>query len=154
MSAGLAEIRFYHLQGAPLTTVLPVLVQKSLERGWRVAVQAASAERVEAIDALLWTHDPDSFIPHGADADPDPELQPVFVTRRDDNPNGAQARILVDGVRLPPDPSAYERVMLVFDGADPDAVEAARADWKSAKALAGECSYWRQDETGRWERQA
>src|SRR6516164_4107811 len=50
----MTEIVFYQLQRQPLERVLPTLIEKSLERGWRVVVQAASEERVEALDAHLW----------------------------------------------------------------------------------------------------
>jgi len=40
---------FYHLERQPLERVLPVLLEKSLERSWRCVVQAASRERVEAL---------------------------------------------------------------------------------------------------------
>ena len=49
----MTEILFYHLQRHPLERVLPALVEKSLARGWRVVVQAASEERVEALDGRL-----------------------------------------------------------------------------------------------------
>ncbi|MFL4968611.1 MAG: DNA polymerase III subunit chi, partial [Xanthobacteraceae bacterium] len=38
----MTEILFYHLQGQPLDRVLPNLLERSLERGWRIVVQAAS----------------------------------------------------------------------------------------------------------------
>ena len=45
--------------------MLPELLEKSYERGWRVVVQAASDERVDALDAHLWTYRDDNFLPHG-----------------------------------------------------------------------------------------
>ena len=55
------EILFYHLKGQTPEQVLPALLQKSLDRGWRVVVQASSEERVEALDAHLWTWRDDFF---------------------------------------------------------------------------------------------
>ena len=49
----MTDILFYHLQNQPLERVLPVLLEKSVERGWKVVVEATSPERVEALDALL-----------------------------------------------------------------------------------------------------
>jgi DNA polymerase-3 subunit chi len=46
----MTEILFYQLRKQPLEQVLPALLEKSLERGWRVAVQVASEERLEALD--------------------------------------------------------------------------------------------------------
>ncbi len=51
----MTEILFYQLKGQTPEQVLPALLQKSLERGWRVVVQASSDERVDALDAHLWT---------------------------------------------------------------------------------------------------
>jgi DNA polymerase-3 subunit chi len=42
---------------------------------------------------------------------------------------------------------------MLFDGDDPDAVEAARARWTKAKTAGAEVTYWRADENGRWQRQ-
>ena len=65
----MTEMLFYHLKGQTLEQVLPALLQKSLERGWRVVVQASSEERVDALDAHLWTWRDDAFLPHGTSRD-------------------------------------------------------------------------------------
>ena len=50
------EILFYHLERARLMDVLPSLLEKSLQRGWRVVVQAANNNKqVEGISNALWT---------------------------------------------------------------------------------------------------
>src|SRR5690242_21807038 len=114
----MTEILFYHLKGQSLEQVLPPLLQKSLERGWRVVVQASSDERVEALDAHLWTYRDDGFLPHGTLKEADAAEQPILITTDDGNANGAQVRFLVDGAPLPSDVAAYERVVLLFDGDD------------------------------------
>ena len=111
----MAEILFYHLQRRPLEAALATLLQKSLERGWRVVVQASDPERVAALDDRLWTYDDQSFLPHGSDREADAHEQPILVTSSPDNPNGSQVRILIDGAPLPADPSLYERVVVLFD---------------------------------------
>jgi DNA polymerase-3 subunit chi len=148
----MTEILFYHLQRQPLERVLPALLEKSLERGWRVVVQTASEERVEALDAHLWTFRDDSFLPHGIWREQTAGEQPILLTVNDDNPNGAQVRFLVDGTAVPEDAAAYERLVLIFDGDDPDAVEAARARWGEAKAKGFAVTYWQTDDDGRWQR--
>jgi DNA polymerase-3 subunit chi len=150
----MTEVLFYHLQGRRLEGALPPLLEKSLERGWRVVVQAGSEERIEALDALLWTYSDDSFLPHGTARDHDIGEQPILLTLGDDNPNRAHVRFLLDGVDVPSDADSYERIVLLFDGDDPDAVEAARARWRDARAKGFAATYWQQDAHGRWERQA
>jgi DNA polymerase III subunit chi len=148
------EILFYQLKGQPLEQVLPALLQRSLERGWHVVVQAASEERVDALDAQLWTWRDDAFLPHGTWREAFAAEQPVLLTVNEENPNHATVRFLLEGTAMPGELAAYERVVLLFDGDDPEAVETARARWGVAKAAGFAVTYWRTDENGRWQRQA
>jgi DNA polymerase III subunit chi len=146
------ELLFYHLQRQPIERVLPTLIEKSLERGWRVVVQSSSDERVDALDAHLWTYRDDAFLAHGTYRESDLALHPVLLTVRDDNPNGAKIRFVIDGAGLPDDAETYERIVLMFDGEDPDAVAVARERWAAAKAKGFAVTYWQADEDGRWQR--
>jgi DNA polymerase-3 subunit chi len=150
----MTEVLFYHLQGQRLERVLPNLLERSLERGWRVVVQSSSEERVDALDAHLWTYRDDSFLPHGTHKEPTAAEQPVLLTIHDDNPNGAAVRFLLDGAPLPANAAAYERIVLLFDGGDEDAVADARRRWSAAKAEGLAVTYWQADENGRWAKKA
>jgi DNA polymerase III subunit chi len=145
------EVLFYHLERQPLETVLPTLVEKTVDRGWRAVIQAGDQERVQALNTLLWTYKPESFLPHGAKADGPPAEQPVYLTHESDNPNGANVRFLVDGA-APSEFTGYDRIVLMFDGRDPDALAQARTHWKSAKASGATLTYWQQNGDGRWEK--
>src|SRR6266480_1310824 len=127
----MTEILFYHLQRQPLERVLPALLEKSLERGWRVVVQTASEERVDALDAHLWTFRDDSFLPHGTFREPTAAEQPVLLTVNDHNPNAATVRFLIDRAPVPQDAELYDRVVLLFDGEDDEAVAEARTRWQA-----------------------
>jgi len=146
----MTEVLFYHLQQASLEQVLPDLLEKSLERGWRAVVQASSEQRIEALDQCLWTYRDDSFLPHGSGEDGHVELQPVFLTTNEDNPNGAEVRFFVDGAKAG-DVSGYERIVHLFDGGDDDALAAARKLWKQASSDGLKVTYWQQNDQGRWE---
>ena len=146
----MTEMLFYHLQGQKLEGVLTPLLEKSLERGWTVIVQGASQERIEALDAHLWTFRDDGFLPHGTWREPDASAQPVLLTVNDGNPNAASVRFLIDGAGVPVDVAVYARIVLLFNGEDEDAVAAARAHWSEAKAKGFEATYWQPDEQGRW----
>jgi DNA polymerase-3 subunit chi len=150
----MTEVLFYHLQQQPLEAVLPTLLEKSLERGWRAAVQVTSEERLAALDDHLWTFSDDSFLPHGTDREPHPADLPIVITLESGNPNGASIRFLIDGADLPDDASAYQRMVILFDGNDPDALALARTQWRSVKDAKHEATYWQQDARGRWERKA
>jgi DNA polymerase-3 subunit chi len=98
----------------------------------------------------LWTYRDDGFLPHGTWREPDAAAQPVLLTVNDGNPNAASVRFLIDGAPVPADAQAYQRIVLLFNGEDEDAVAAARAHWSAAKAKGFEATYWQPDEQGRW----
>ena len=154
----MTEVLFYHLQNMLLENVLPPLLEKSLERGWRVVVQSTSQERTEALDAHLWTYRDDSFLPHatwrGGDAGRagDAQDQPIVLAVEEGNPNRANVRFLIDNAVLPADSNAYDRMVLVFNGDDGEALAAARVAWTDCKARGFEVTYWQADERGRWQR--
>jgi DNA polymerase III subunit chi len=149
----LPEVLFYHLERNSLEQVLPTLLARSLERGWRVVLQVGSDERLEALNAHLWTYDDASFLPHGSAADGRADEHPVWLTTGDDNPNGASVRFLVDSAESAAF-AEYQRVVLIFDGADADSVARARSAWRVARSSSLTATYWRQDENGRWAKQA
>ncbi|NWG53314.1 MAG: DNA polymerase III subunit chi [Hydrogenophilaceae bacterium] len=147
----MAELWFYHLERSELEQALAPLLEKCLQRGWRALVRGSVEERLEALDDALWTWRDDSFIPHAKDHTA-PERQPVLLTTKDGNPNGAQALFLIDDAE-PGDLSGFARACLLFDGRDEAALKAARARWKIAKDQGHDVSYWKQDARGKWEKQ-
>lgn len=149
----MTEILFYHLTETTLEDALPGLLERSLQRGWRVVVQTGSEDRRDALDQHLWTFRDDSFLAHGTDREAFPAEQPVLLTVGADNANGAQIRFLVDGAQ-PPDLSSYERAVFLFDGHDAAQLESARSHWKTMKAAGHEVTYWQQTPDRRWERKA
>jgi DNA polymerase-3 subunit chi len=148
----MTEVLFYHLQGMTLENVLPPLLEKSLSRGWRVVVQSTSEERADALDAHLWTYSDDSFLPHATWRVGDASEQPIVLIAGEGNPNNANVRFLVDSAALPANCDVYQRLVLVFNGDDGDALAAARGVWTDCKTRGFEVTYWQADERGRWQR--
>lgn len=147
------EVWFYHLERAAPEAALVELLEKTLARGWRAKVKAPSRARLEALDADLWTDRPDAFLPHGLQDEPNAQRQPILLSTGEENLNRANALFLLDGAE--PDPlEGYARCVDLFDGSDPEQVQAARTRWKAAKGRGLPVSYWRQTEAGRWEKQA
>jgi DNA polymerase-3 subunit chi len=63
-------------------------------------------------------------------------------------------RFLIDGAAVPADANAYDRVVVLFDGQDAEALADARACWSAAKAQGFAVTYWQADRDGRWQRVA
>jgi DNA polymerase III subunit chi len=154
----MAETLFYHLERRSLEDVLPGLLERTRERGWRANVRVGTAERMEVLDGHLWTYTDDSFLAHGTAADGHTDRQPVYLTTEDDNPNKADVLFLVGGAMpenwAAPALQAFTRVVLLFDGRDEAALAAARAAWKNAKAAGHDVTYWKESPSGKWEKQA
>jgi DNA polymerase III subunit chi len=113
-------------------------------------VRAASPERVEHINAVLWSYGEASFLPHGSARDGNPEVQPIWLTHRDENPNNASMIVLVDGLEAE-DLQSFSRCADLFDGNDANAVEAARGRWRRVREAGHDLTYWQQTAAG-WER--
>lgn len=150
----MTEIRFYHLTRRTLEDVLPVMLERTVVRdGRRAVVVAGSPERVENLNAHLWTYNDRVFLPHGSKADGHAARQPVWLTDGDENPNGAKVLFLADGAASEK-VADFDLVCELFDGRDEAAVGAARTRWRDYKADGHELTYWQQTERGGWEQKA
>jgi DNA polymerase III subunit chi len=148
----MAEIGFYHLTRASADKALPQLLGRTLAAGQRAVVMCGSTERVEALDAALWLEPEPDWVPHGTAAMGEADLQPIWLTALDENPNGAKFLFLIDGAqsaRL----ESFDRVFDLFDGNDEQAVQEARQRWRAAKAAGHALAYWQQGARG-WEKKA
>lgn len=149
----MTDVLFYHLEHQPLERVLPSLLEKTLERGWRAVVRSGSEERLEALDIALWTYRDESFLPHGSKKDGNADLQPIYLTTDEEVPNGAGVLFLVDGAETEVY-HGFVRIVLMFDGRDEHSLSKARKQWKAAKAADCTVTYWQQNPRGGWEKKA
>jgi DNA polymerase-3 subunit chi len=150
---GGGDVWFYHLERTSLDQALPELLEKTLARGWKALVRSTARERIEHLDGWLWSYRDEAFLPHGLENEPMAERQPILITTRMDNLNGADALFLIDGAEAG-DVSAYARCVLLFDGRDEAATAAARGRWLGFKQAGAAVSYWRQGENGAWRKEA
>ncbi len=142
---------FYHLTKRSLEATLPVLIGKSLEAGWKVAVRAREETLLEHLDRQLWLGD--GFLPHGLAGGPHDSEQPVLLTTGEPG-NDPNCLISVDGAEVGAfEVAAKERVCILFNGADPAAVEHAREQWRALTEAGAVAQYWAEDQ-GRWTKKA
>jgi len=113
-----------HVAGKRLAAVARKVTGAWMARGRAVRHRH---ERADALDAHLWTYRDDSFLPHATWRVGDAQDQPIVLAVEDSNPNQANVRFLVDSAPLPADCGAYDRVVLVFNGDDGEALAAARS---------------------------
>lgn len=147
------EVSFYHLERQALEEALPRLLTRVLQAGHKALVLADTMERVRHLNDRLWTFDPGSFLPHGTAEDDNAADQPILLTTDEVNPSSADILVVVDGA-VPRSIETYSRCLDLFNGLSDDAVAAARQRWKIYREKGYAVTYWRQDETGRWEKKA
>lgn len=150
----MTDVLFYHLERQSLEQALPILLDLSMQRNWRVVVQAGSPERVKTLDEHLWTYQDDSFMPHGASGDmaaEDAATQPIWLTDSAETPNDAQVLFLVDGADRD-EIKQFVRCIYMFDGGDDEAVRQARDKWKSLSDEDYSLTYYQQNHAGKWEK--
>ncbi|MEM0937403.1 MAG: DNA polymerase III subunit chi [Pseudomonadota bacterium] len=150
----MGDVLFYHLTRSPLPSVLAMLLEKSLDRGWRVAVRARDTARLETLDAALWLGPEERFLPHGLAGSTHDARQPVLLTTAPTAPEDRACLVAVDAADVTAEEvSALARTCIVFDGGDADQVAHARGQWKALTAAGATAQYW-SEESGKWEKQA
>lgn len=151
----MTRVDFYHLQKSTVEEALPKILEKAFASGKRILIKVGTEARVEFLNTALWTYDDQSFLPHGSKKDGNAEMQPIWLTAGDDNPNNAVMLFLTDGAAVDvKNLSAFERVLNLFDGNSEESLSKARAFWKEVKAEGMDCFYWQQDDAGAWKQKA
>lgn len=147
-----SEVWFYHLEKQPKDKILPDLLQKALERDWRVIVACGDAETCESLNQSLWDQGPESFIPHGRWDGPSSEDQPISLYHGDQLPPGSFEMFVSLAPLNLPDINRFARTLILFEGQDDAHLNWARGQWSQLKKDGLPMSYWRQDENGRWQK--
>ncbi len=143
---------FYHLTRSPAARLVPLLLGKSLQAGWRVELRGTDRARMARLDDELWLAE--GFLPHGMAGGPHDAAQPVLLTVAGEGHGGAAAAeclIALDGAAAPEECTAAQRLCIVFDGNDPPALDRARDQWRSLTGAGIASEYW-SEAGGRWER--
>jgi DNA polymerase-3 subunit chi len=150
----MGTVMFFHLmQSAPADT-LAVNAPRALGQGWRVMVRGTDPALLDLLDQALWLRGgDDSFLPHGLEGGPHDADQPVLLGLGGPV-NDARVLALVDGAEATDAEIAeMERVWVLFDGNDPDRLQAARGQWKAMTTAGHAAQYW-SEESGKWEKKA
>ena len=151
----MTRIDFYHLQKQSLDEVLPKLVEKAYSLNKKIKITIGNEERVEAVNSLLWTFNDEKFIPHGSKKDGFSEMQPIFISSENDNPNNAVLLFVIDDADIDIEKiSDFERIFYIFDGNSEFSLNKARILWKALKNCDNQINYWQQNSSGKWEQKA
>ena len=145
----MGEAYFYHLTRNPVEATLTTLLGRCLRQEWRVAVRGTDTARLERLDAQLWQGPGDAFVPHGLAGGPHDARQPILLTTGE-AANAPDCLMALDGAEVAAaEVGAMNRVCILFDGMDGEAVGRARAQWKALTEAGCGARYW-SEETGKW----
>ncbi len=145
---------FYHLTQAPLEVTLPRLLEKARGAGWKIVVRGSDPNRIEWLDQKLWQIGDTSFLPHGISGGPHDAQQPILLTTGPELSNGAGCIMSVDGASVTAEEvEAADRVCILFDGYDEEALQQARGQWKKLTDAGCAAQYW-SEESGNWQKKA
>jgi DNA polymerase III subunit chi len=147
----MTDIWFYHLERTSLEQALPELLEKVMGRGWRAYVHGLEDDTIAGLDSHLWSYSPASFLAHGREDEPFAERQPILLGKSGKRVNGAEVYVSVAPADIP-DLTGTERALIVFEDRDADHLAWARAQWKKLKGEGLSLAYWKQSDTGRWEK--
>ena len=141
------QVDFYHLTVTPLERALPQIAEKVVASGGRLLIVSDSEAQRGAIDKLLWTYAPESFLPHGQAGGEDDATQPVLIAAEVAPANQAANVALIDG-RWRDEALGFDRAFHFFDA---DRIAEARVAWKALADREGvDRNYWKQNDAGRW----
>lgn len=151
----MGQVYFYHLTRSDVASAAAVLLGKCRGAGWRVALRGGDPARLAWLDEKLWLGPADGFLAHGLAGGDHDARQPVLLTAQSGAAaNDPQAVMAVDGAVVDPaEVGALERVMVLFDGGDPDAMQQARGQWKTLTDAGCGARYW-SEESGAWAEKA
>ena len=146
----MGAVYFYQLSRSTPEDTLLRLLDRALAQGWKVAVRGTDRERLEDLDALLWTLPPEGFLPHGMAGAERAAEQPVLLTL-DAAENAPDCIMAVHGATVGAEEAlALERCCVLFDEVGtPDA----RQLWKRLTGDGVPAQYW-SEESGKWEKMA
>ncbi|MEI6798633.1 MAG: DNA polymerase III subunit chi [Pseudomonadota bacterium] len=140
---------FYHLLRAGLDETVMTTVTRAQGAGWRVMIRAPDPAVLQHLDAKLWLGPEEGFLAHGLAGGVHDADQPVLLGQGHIT-NGAQGLMLLAGAEAARDEvAALQRIWVLFDGADPDAVAKARQSWTQLTGWGLAAQYW-SDEGGAW----
>src|SRR5699024_4975403 len=123
----MGRVLFYHLTRSPAEMLLPQLIARSMQQGWRVEMLGADREILARLVDGLWMQE--GILPHGMAGGAHDARQPIVLRplAQDAPPDqagmapakGAACILSLDGAPVAPELAATtERVCILFDGHD------------------------------------
>ena len=150
----MGQIDFYQIGEAGLDQVLMMLLKKTLaanQKGLILCPMPAAS----VIDTVLWSHESESWIPHGLDDANGADYCSVWVSSdMAANPINAEYLFLLHG-SVPAQWVGFTRCFCLFDGKSDAQLQQARDHWKAWQKIDDvTLGYYAENAKGRWDKKA
>ena len=147
------DLIFYELTSTSMEKTLPKLLEKIYDTNQKAVVLIDSEERLETINASLWTYSTLAFLPHGCakDSNSTSDRQPIWLTTKIENPNHAEVLLITSGAIFDDNCLGFKKCLDIFDSNIPDNLQQAQKRYQFYQNKGYPCVYWRQTLEGRWE---
>ena len=148
------QIDFYQIGQAGLEQVILMLLKKTLATNQKALV-LCPMPAASAIDDALWSHDAESWVPHGLDDENGADYCHVWVSSdMAANPINAEYLFLLHG-SVPAQWARFTRCFCLIDGKSDAQLQQARNHWKEWLELDNtKLGYYVQNAEGRWDKKA
>ena len=148
--ANLSEVYFYHVTKQTAASALPQLLTKSIDVGWTVFVRGKDLNSLKLFDDMIWTVQPESFIPHAVIGSQNEQKCDILLGTKENDSSNSDFLISVNGALISGEEiSSYKRCALLFDDKNSDEMNIAREQWIEFTKADIRAKYWSQ-ETGVW----
>ncbi|MEM8660366.1 MAG: DNA polymerase III subunit chi [Pseudomonadota bacterium] len=128
----MTRVGFYVIQSAEAERRLSVAVRltdKAFQRGHKIYINAVDEQQARALDTLLWTYRPSSFLPHSL---PDAEHPEQIGIGWGQEPSNHNDLLINLQLTVPPFFSRFQRVAEVVTQ-DSESLKAQRRSWRFYK---------------------
>ena len=148
----MVQLDFYQIGEAGLEQVMLMLLRKTLLAN-KKALFLCPMPTARAVDTALWTHDPESWIPHGLDGANGADFCQVWVSSdMAANPINAEYLFLLHG-SAPAQWVGFTRCFCLFDGKSDAQLQQARNQWRLWQELdEATLCYYAQNAEGGWDK--
>jgi len=145
----MSKISFYQVMNGEIVKSSCIILEKCLKNNFKTFVQLENDEMKELLNKTLWTFSQKSFIPHGSDLDPMPELQPIYISTKEECAIKANLLMLIGKYRI--DIGNYERVIVIIDGNSESDIKNSDEMREALTNLGHKVEYYKQNSAGIWE---
>ena len=129
----MTKVGFYVIQSDAPDARLSVaarLTEKAFQAGHRIFINASDEQQARELDALLWSHRPGSFLPHGLQGDEHTDTIAIGWGQEPANHNDLLINLQLE---IPAFFSRFDRVAEVVTQ-DAESLDALREAWRFYKA--------------------